>query len=121
MIRPALLAATAFAAGYLTRSELQRRRRPSPSGADRLAAAVTADRGSAWLWAGLRKIIDGAEPGSAALSLTVFTRSPDGGVNAGRVMRGEDSPTWSLAVRDRDGQPQLIDVPDDASGIGGAA
>ena len=115
----AIIVAASFAAGYVARSELHRRRRPSPSGADKLRAAITADGRRAWLWSGLRKLVDSAEPGSVALSLTVFTRSPDGGVNAGRIRRGEEYPTWSLAIRDRDGRRRLIDVPRDASRLEG--
>lgn len=66
---------------------------------------------------GLRRLLDTAEEGSRALSVTVFVRTRDGGLSVGEVRCGEE-PAWCLAVLGPDGQPDLGDVPDDANGLG---
>lgn len=118
----AILAAAAFTAGYIARSEVARRRRPSPSAADKLRAAIAADGASAWTWSALRRILAAAEHDDRAEHITVSFSSPHGGSLSGQMRRGQAQPelmflsatgtsSWSLSA---------LEVPDDASGLGGA-
>lgn len=130
MIRPALLAAafgTGTVAGYLARSERQRRLRPSPSGAEKLAAAFASDGRSSWTWSRLRRILDVREPGDTAVSLAVVFASPDGSQVVATMGRGDEYPVLAVLTQHADEQGQAwwayhaVDIPDDTSGLGGGA
>lgn len=127
MIRPAAAFALGLAAGYVARSELERRRRPSPSGAERLRDAIAGDGGSAWTWSALRKILRAAEAGDRARSLTVVFDCDGGGQVASSMDKGNVLPeTAALTPLVDHGEHvgfafHALGVPDTPEGLEGAA
>jgi hypothetical protein len=96
MIRPALLAASSLAAGYLARSELERRRKGrGATFGDRIASAPgspAAARAKAWARLATGQILGAAASDDTPESITVRFSSPHGGVLYAQMRRGQPQP-----------------------------
>jgi hypothetical protein len=126
MNRPAIAAAVlAGAAGYLARSELERRRKGrGATFGDRIASAPgspAAARAKAWARLATGQILGAAEPDDVAESISVSFSSPHGGALYAQMKRGQVQPELRfLAPSGACGgrRPMLarLDVPEDPRG-----